>query len=326
MKSDINAEKNGRTSQDDIIRCQKQRDSRVNKRQRGTHSTHCLNPKPLYIRPQSWKNLPGELGKTYNFCRTRDISRDPHFVYLRKVVGRQRDFKQVRRDLINPFFQLCLSRHDLVTGIIELDLESMAIELSNMWLMDAETGESYLAQCKVTISRISRFIEEVMIPFGFIYVHADRDQYSTKNGMVWDKTNGFWYPKVMVLTEAFYRLAGANLEKLHIQRQAQLAFRNAGIAAASELITIKEARVRKQKQIFKRAWHARKHNASARRRRNKLLKMSVDERKYAVAISLTQSMPACELAKLDSKAFTQLVWARLYSMDLANPLPPTAPT
>ncbi|MBE4098929.1 plasmid replication initiator RepA [Vibrio parahaemolyticus] len=296
--------------------------SQHDNRQRGVHSTCCLNPKPVYVRPASWKNLPGELGKTFNFCRKRDISRDPHFVHLRQAAGRQRDFKDVRRNLINPIFQLCLSRHDLVTGIIELDLEDMAAELSKMWVTDPATGEQYLTESKVTVSRISRFIDEVMIPFGLAYVHSDGDQSSPKSGMVWDQANGFWFPKVLVLTDEFYRLAGANLEKLNIQRERQLALRNEGVTDEGEIITVAEARMRKRKQIFKRAWECRKQNAGAQRRRNKLASKSLDERKHEVATALTKSMPAHELALLSSEQFNKLVWERLNSMDIGISHPP----
>ncbi len=296
--------------------------SQQDNRQRGAHSTCCLNPKPVYVRPASWKNLPGELGKTFNFCRKRDISRDPHFVHLRQAAGRQRDFKDVRRNLINPIFQLCLSRHDLVTGIIELDLEDMAAELSKMWVTDPATGEQYLTESKVTVSRISRFIDEVMIPFGLAYVHSDGDQSSPKSGMVWDQANGFWFPKVLVLTDEFYRLAGANLEKLNIQRERQLALRNEGVTDEGEIITVAEARMRKRKQIFKRAWECRKQNAGAQRRRNKLASKSLDERKHEVATALTKSMPAHELALLSSEQFNKLVWERLNSMDIGISHPP----
>lgn len=296
--------------------------SQHDNRQRGVHSTCCLNPKPVYVRPASWKNLPGELGKTFNFCRKRDISRDPHFVHLRQAAGRQRDFKDVRRNLINPIFQLCLSRHDLVTGIIELDLEDMAAELSKMWVTDPATGEQYLTESKVTVSRISRFIDEVMIPFGLAYVHSDGDQSSPKSGMVWDQANGFWFPKVLVLTDEFYRLAGANLEKLNIQRERQLALRNEGVTDEGEIITVAEARMRKRKQIFKRAWECRKQNAGAQRRRNTLASKSLDERKHEVATALTKSMPAHELALLSSEQFNKLVWERLNSMDIGISHPP----
>ncbi len=295
---------------------------RFDKRKRGAHSTCCLNPRPVYVRPESWKNLPGELGKTFRFCCKRDISRDPHFVHLRKIAGRQRDFKDVRRNLINPIFQLCLSRHDLVTGIISIDLEDMAKELSKMWVTDPETGERYIAENKVTVSRISRFIDEVMIPFGLAYVHSDGDKISPKSGMVWDQANGFWFPKVLVLTDEFYRLSGANIEKLNIQREEQLALRNQGVTEEGEILSVSSARMRKRKQIFKRAWEARKQNAGTQRHRNKLASKTLDDRKYDVAAALVKSMPSHELAQLDSKQFNKLVWERLNSMNIGLSPPP----
>ena len=38
------------------------------KRQRGYHSTRCLNPKPVYERAAHWNPLPGELGKPLSFA------------------------------------------------------------------------------------------------------------------------------------------------------------------------------------------------------------------------------------------------------------------
>ena len=85
--------------------------------------SNCINTDPVWQRPSHWKNLPGELGKTYNFLKKRDVSRDPYFVQLRDVMGRKRDFKKCRRNFMQAMFELILNRHDLVTGIIELNLD-----------------------------------------------------------------------------------------------------------------------------------------------------------------------------------------------------------
>lgn len=285
------------------------------KEQRNGHSTACLNVNPIYIRPKTWKNLPGELGKTFNYCRKRDVSRDPLFVKLRELVGRCRDFRLERRNLMNAMFQLLLSRHDLATGIVELDMEAMATELSKSWEVDLDTGESSLVDKKVTISRISRFINEVMIPFGLCYVHSDGDDDSPDSGLVWDRVNGFWFPKVIVLTAQFYRIAGADLDKLYDLAQQQLVFRNNGLAEEGEVISLSEARKRKRKQIFERAWQVRKNNIGAARRRKKLGEQSLDERRHQVAADLIKQMPT-QVAAMTPDEFDREVWRRLNQMDM----------
>ena len=296
----------------------------TSKRQRGQHSTRCLNPAPVYERAANWKLLPGELGKTFKFCCKRDVSCDPHFVHLKQTVGRQRHFKKIRRHLLNAFFQMCISRHSLVEGIIDLNLDSMAIELSKAQIVDPDTGELIIVEEVMTVSRISRLINEVMIPYGLAYVQSDGDEADPHNGMVWDKVHRQWFPKVIVLTDNFYRIAGADIDKLNIQREQQLIFRNQGLSDDDEILTVKEARKRMRQQIFRRSWELRKNNSVSQRKRNRLAGMTVDERKHEIAKELSRKLPACELDELTSVQFNALVWKELHLLGLgvAHPPPP----
>ena len=292
------------------------------KRQRGHHSTRCLNPKPVYERAAHWNPLPGELGKTFKFCCKRDVSCDPHFVHLKQTVGRQRHFKQIRRHLLNAFFQMCISRHSLVEGIIDLNLDAMAIELSKSQMRDPDTGDWIIVEEVMTVSRISRLINEVIIPFGLAFVQSDGDEADPNHGMVWDKVHRQWFPKVLVLTDDFYRIAGADLDRLNAQREQQLIFRNQGLSSEDEIITVREARKRMRQQIFRKSWELRKSNSVSQRKRNRLAGMTVDERKHEIAKELNKSLPSSELKELSSAQFSERVWKELHSLGLgvAHPL------
>lgn len=268
------------------------------RRSRGTHSTACKNPLPLYDRPADWKPLPGELGRTFNCCRKRDVSRDPLFVHLRRVVGRERDFQQLRRQLINPFFQICISRVDLATGILELTLEQIAEELD------------------VSVARISRLVDEVMIPFGLMYVEADPEAHHKKRGLVWDRVNHRWFPKVLVLTDQFWRIAGARLDRLSNQQADQLAHRQTEVSQPGEVLSVAEARRRKREQILARSWELRKTRAKSGKRRSNLSEKSLDERKHDVATKLVKQWGRDKVEMLTPEEFDREVWRRLNRMGL----------
>lgn len=278
----------------------------------------------MYERAAHWNPLPGELGKTFKFCCKRDVSCDPHFVHLKQTVGRQRHFKQIRRHLLNAFFQMCISRHSLVEGIIDLNLDTMAMELSKTQMRDPDTGDWIIVEEVMTVSRISRLINEVIIPFGLAFVQSDGDEADPNHGMVWDKVHRQWFPKVLVLTDDFYRIAGADLDRLNAQREQQLIFRNQGLSSEYEIITVREARKRMRQQIFRKSWELRKSNSVSQRKRNRLAGMTVDERKHEIAKELNKSLPASELKELSSAQFSERVWKELHSLGLGVAHPPSS--
>ena len=273
--------------------------------------SNCINTNPVWQRPAHWKNLPGELGKTYNFLKKRDVSRDPLFVQLRSVTGRTRDFKRCRRTFMQAMFELILNRHDLITGIIELNLEQMAEELSYS-ITEDESGQKVKSKAKVPVCRVSRFIDEVMIKFGLAYVQCDGDK-TGKTGMVWDRTNGIWFPKVLVLTDQFYRICGANLEKLNGQREQLLIAKQQGLIFDGQTPSVRELRQLKRNNIFMKAWQSRKNSARAGRKKAKLAAKTLDDRRYDVANTLAKQNPE-HVANMTPEAFSKLTWQRMNTM------------
>ncbi len=86
-------------------------------RRRGNHSVECKNPNPKYVRKAGFKQLPGALGVVANRAANKRISRDPLFVQLRDEIGRHRDFKTIRRNLIDALCRQLLDCVCLSTGI-----------------------------------------------------------------------------------------------------------------------------------------------------------------------------------------------------------------
>ena len=264
-------------------------------------ATKCLNPNPIYERPKEWRPLPGELGKAFNFCKKRDISRDPIFIQSKQKVGRSRKFRQERRALINAFFQMCLSRHDLVTGVLELDLQAMSVELSKIMNSNGE-----IVYAEVPVCRISRLINEVLIPFGLCYYHEQRK---------WDNKNKQWYPNTIVLTDNFYRVCGVDIIKIEHQRQQQLRYRAENLAGEHEVLSVAQARERKHQQILQRSAQKRMQNKERKQTQKKLKPMNIDERKEYVAERMVQLSPQAA-SNVPYQTFTQDVWSTLNLLDL----------
>lgn len=246
-------------------------------RQRGNHSVECKNPNPEYVRKAGFKKLPGALGTVANRASKKRISRDPLFVQLRKKIGRHRDFKTIRRNLIDALCRQLLDCVCLSTGIPTLCVERLAKELN------------------VTVSRVSRLINEVMIPAGLMYVPTNGGQVKEDPnfGMVFDRTHGMWFPKIMVLTDTFFRVAGADdklLDKLHNQMEVHRDLNKAGLAKEGEIISLREAQIRRQQRAFDIAWKRRKEAAAVQKERVALLNMDPDDRlHYAASVLMADN-------------------------------------
>lgn len=284
-------------------------------RQRGLHSVKCLNPNPTYQRPARWKALPGELGKTFARCSKRDVSCDPFFVYLREAAGRQRHFKPERSNLLNAVFRLMISRCDLDTGIVGISLEDIATELD------------------VTPCRISRLVNEVFIPFGLAYVLTAENQeqfehlagqalpdYSeqAKDGKVWDRVHGRWFPKILVLTDQFWRIAGANLDKLHAQAERQLQDKQRGYVEFGQVLSVKEARELRRREINAISWEKRQRNSGRSKTKSKLMELSFDEGKRYIAEQLRKDHPNL-VNELSPEAFEARVFKELFRLKVGPP-------
>lgn len=280
--------------------------ARVDGRRRGNHSTRCINLKPVYVRSKNFKRLPGLLHLAFKNACDRDVSKHPLFVQLREVAGRERGFRPEAQYLLNALMPLLVSRHDLLTKTVNLNIEQMAEELSKKWVVDTETGEDQLVDCKVTVSRVSRIINNVLIAYGLA---------TAPRGMIWDKKHGLWFPKVLELTDSFYKVLGINLEDLERQIEKRLHLMNQDITNPDEVLTIAKLRKIKHAAILKRSWELRLKNSNASKKKTKLAQMTVEERKHEVAKMLAKQKTADELALMTAEAFEKEVWAVLNKLE-----------
>ncbi len=282
------------------------------KRRRGEHSTACKCPNPLYIRPEQYKPLSGEFGHGYRRLVKRDkqsgrvslrirISRHPYFVQMRRVVGRSRDFRPDRQNLLDATFPLLISVANRSTNIVTMNVSRLANELS-----PKDEDGNVIPETAVTVRRVCTLIQE-LIRFGLLEL---------PEGVQWDSFNRYWYPKHVVLSEQFWKLVGVNIDKLYAQQQERLMAEADGLLAPGEEISVSAAR----KRWYERMRHAtlvrRRENALKQKRAKKLGTLEFDDRLYAMADHLTKTLPADELYQMTPDEFERLAHMRLYQLDL----------
>lgn len=277
-------------------------------RKRGSHSVRCKNPTPEHKRNASYKKLPGAFGRLYRIAKQKDTAKHPHFLYLRYAMGRQRGFRIERANLIRAFVCAVLDCLDLATGMTTKSLEQIAQELD------------------VTESRISRLVNEVFILTGLMYVHADKQALDKDPnfGMVWDAAHGLWFPKMLVVTDLFYKVAGADgklLQQLQQQADEHLQLSKHGLSAPGEVITRHEARNRRRKLAFERSWNRRKDAAKTQRARAKVQGLNtLDERQYYIGQKLMKD----RAAYYESQPLSTLeadIWQTLHRLHAATKPP-----
>jgi hypothetical protein len=283
-----------------------QKTSRTDRRHRGSHSTACKCPHPEWFAPSGYRSLPGELGhamrqlvmrdKTTGNLRLRKrVSLDPHFVFLRRVAGRVRNFRPDRSALIDSIFPLLVQRVDLATWIVTVNISRLAAELS---VKDADGN--VIPETRVEPSRLSRLFPE-LARFGIIELPE----------LEWDPIERYWMPRHIRLTDRFWQLCGVNMDKLLAQRNARLA-RGEGSADAGTLNSVREARNHWYEQARQASLRQRRERSAREKRRKCLSLLSLDERRIKMSSWLIKMLPNHELFYMDSDSFNSLVWQHLH--------------
>lgn len=276
-------------------------------RKRGTHSVVSKNPHPSHERHAGFKKLPGAFGKVYRIAQKKNCARHPYFVYLRAALGRERSFRPERRSMINATICAVLDCLDLATGMTTKTLEQIALDLG------------------VTACRLSRVVNEVFIAAGLMYVHADKRALDADPnfGMVWDQAHSIWFPKCLVVTDEFWRVAGADdrlMAQIKHQAEQHLVMNKHGLAKPGEILSLHEARNRRRDRAFKQAWEKRKAAAKTQRTRAKLAGLDLDERQYFIAQKLMRQRPEFyESQHVD--VLQRDIWNTLHNFNLASSPP-----
>ncbi|WP_437615447.1 plasmid replication initiator RepA [Erwinia sp. V71] len=293
---------------------------RAGRRRRGTHSTACKCPEPAWFAPDDYRPLPGEFGHAMRRLVVKDrhsggqrlrrsVSRDPYFVFLRKAAGRERGFRPERRALIDAIFPLLVQRADLATWVVTVNVTRLAAELS-----PRDENGSIIPETCVMPSRLSRLFPELE-RFGLIEM-PDLD---------WDPVEKYWMPRHIVLTDRFWRLCGVNMDKLLQQRNQRLEAEADGIIEPGTYASIRAARQLWYHKMRMATLLRRRERAVKEKRKKRLGKLPLDDRRSTMAGWLIRTLPNHELMQLDAAAFDRLVWQSLNQLELGlgyEPAPP----
>lgn len=292
---------------------------RADRRHRGTHSTACKCPEPVYVRPAQFKPLAGEHGralrnlmhhdrKTGYWQIRRRVSADMRFIFLRKACGRKRALRPEMRHLIDALFVVFVSTVDLATDIVTLNISKLAEALS-----PRDVNGQIIPEKAVTVSRVSRAIQLLCL-FGVIDAPATE----------WDLMNGCRFPKHVNLTEAGWQMTGVNMDKLRAEQETRRQAIRDGVLKPGETLSLKAARRRWHETTRHRTLLGRRSRAVEGKLRRRLEPLPFDERKRQVGERLLRSLgPRAD--QFSSRQFDKLVWQQLYQLELVNLDAPETP-
>ncbi|MDE1186175.1 MAG: plasmid replication initiator RepA [Pantoea sp.] len=291
-------------------------------RHRGDHSVACKCTNPEWFAPDDYKRLPGQMGYAMSRLVIRDkrtgkmtlrqrMSRHPYFVQLRDIAGRKRDFRPEKQALYDAITPLLVQRADLATSVVTFNGSRLADELSPK----DENGD-VVPETRVEPCRLSRLFEE-WERFGLI----ERPDLET------DPVTGYCMPRHIVLTDQFWKLCGIDMNKFLAERNVRLAAEADGIIEPGTYDSVRAARRRWYENMRMATLLKRREKASKEKRRKRLGKLSIDDRRNAMA-KLLRARPAREWMHLPPEDFDRLVWKCLRQLDLGldyEPVPRDIP-
>jgi len=288
-------------------------------RHRGDHSVACKCSNPEWFAPGNFRRLPGQMGHAMSRLVMKDrrtgkmmlrqrMSRHPYFVQLREAAGRKRDFRPEKQALYDAVWPLLIQRANFATSIIIFNCSKLADELS-----PKDENGRVIPETRVEPARLSRLFEE-WERFGLI----------ERPDLEIDPATGYCMPRHIALTDRFWQLCGIDMDKFLAERNARLAAEADGIIEPGTHASVRAARRRWYENMRMATLLSRREKASRNKRRNRLGKLSLDDRRNAMA-KLLRMRPAHEWMKLSPDEFDRLVWKSLRQLDLGLDYEPAPP-
>ena len=247
-------------------------------RRRGNHSVVCKCSNPEWFAPADYRRLPGQMGHAMSRLVMKDrrtgkmvlrqrMSRHPYFVQLREAAGRKRDFRPEKQALYDSVWVLVIQRADLATSVVTFNCSKLAGELS-----PKDGNGDVVPETRVEPSRLSRLFEE-WERFGLI----------ERPALEWDPVEKYWMPRHIVLTDRFWQLCGIDMDKFLAERNARLAAEADGIIEPGTHASVRAARQRWYENMRMATLLKRREKAVKEKRRKKLGRLPLDERRSAMA-------------------------------------------
>ncbi|WP_010260340.1 plasmid replication initiator RepA [Pantoea agglomerans] len=294
--------------------------SENDRRRRGDHDVTCKCPEPQWFAPDGYRPLPGEFGHAMRRLVVKEKasgkwklrfrpSLHPYFTQYRKAAGRDRHFRPERRALIDAIFPLFVQRADMATWVVTVNVSKLASELS-----PKDSEGNVIPETRVEPCRLSRLFPE-LARFGLIEMPD----------LEWDPIEQYWMPRHIILTERFWQLCGVNMDKLLLQRNQRIEAEEEDILEPGTRDSVRAARRRWYEKARIATLLSRREKAVRGKRRNKLGKLPLDERRSTMASWLIRTRPNHELINLDADSFDRLVWQHLNQLELGlgyEPAPP----
>jgi len=294
-------------------------DKRPDNRHRGDHSTACKCSNPEWFAPKGYRRLPGQMGHAMSRLVNKDkrtgkmtlrqrMSRHPYFVQLRDVAGRKRDFRPEKQALYDAMWPLCVQRADLATSVVTFNGSKLADELS-----PKDENGNVIPETRVEPSRLSRLFEE-WERYGLI----------ERPDLEMDPMTGYCMPRHIVLTDQFWQLCGIDMDKFLAERNARLAAEADGIVELGTHASVRAARRRWYENMRMATLISRRDKASRQKRRKRLSKLPLDDRRNVMA-KLLRARPSRVWRDLPPEDFDRLVWKCLRQLELGLDFEPARP-
>jgi hypothetical protein len=282
-------------------------DKSPDNRHRGEHSTACKCSNPEWFAPKGYRRLPGQMGHAMNRLVNKDkrtgkmtlrqrMSRHPYFVQLRDVAGRKRDFRPEKQALYDA------------TSVVTFNGSKLADELS-----PKDENGNVIPETRVEPSRLSRLFEE-WERYGLI----------ERPDLEMDPMTGYCMPRHIVLTDQFWQLCGIDMDKFLAERNARLAAEADGIVEPGTHASVRAARRRWYENMRMATLISRRDKASRQKRRKRLSRLPLDDRRNAMA-KLLRARPSNVWRDLPPEDFDRLVWKCLRQLELGLDYEPARP-
>ncbi|MDI9766878.1 plasmid replication initiator RepA [Pantoea dispersa] len=294
-------------------------DKRPDNRHRGDHSIACKCSNPEWFAPKGYRRLPGQMGHAMNRLVNKDkrtgkmtlrqrMSRHPYFVQLRDIAGRKRDFRPEKQALYDAMWPLCVQRADLATSVVIFNGSKLADELS-----PKDENGNVIPKTRVEPGRLSRLFEE-WERYGLI----------ERPDLEMDPMTGYCMPRHIVLTDQFWQLCGIDMDKFLAERNTRLAAEADGIIEPGTHASVRAARRRWYENMRMATLISRRDKASRQKRRKRLSRLPLDDRRNAMA-KLLRARPSHVWRALPPEDFDRLVWKCLRQLELGLDYEPARP-
>ncbi|WP_205954761.1 plasmid replication initiator RepA [Pantoea stewartii] len=292
---------------------------RKTRRVRGEHSTRAKCENPRWFRPARYKPVGGQIGYLYNRLVKTDpetglselrmrMSLHPYYLMNRQKAGRKNHFKPEKARLLDSTWPVLISFCDKGKHSVGMCTSRLAHEVS-----PKDEHGNVIPETAVTVSRMSRLISE-QVRYGVLAVSEEK---------MWDRASGQWLPKYVWITDAGFRMLGADMARLAKEQEKALRRSEERRQMIAEGLMREDEDI--SPQAARRRWYDRKRieslkyrrqQGAMRKRANRLSSHPRDVQVFEMMKHLRKTLPAGELLYCTDDRLEKLAIRQLFQMQL----------